>query len=224
MHWAWRNAKVTFDKVPKSKSTSFVDGISKPEYHGIKPLLLTAWAYTEQLMQEGTIKKSEEKCVPEFENYKVMLKEWTSQELHHDSWKQTLERYLSSAHISSLKFGHFLQNLTSRHQENVAKIIRGHFDLSLRNGFSNLHLGHRAVSTWKWNHESVREYYHLWSHAFDILIDIVHCSRLPKREASEPDYGTDILFNEVFEAHQPGYTLLLRWIQDSTRSSDIIPL
>ncbi|KAL7905847.1 hypothetical protein GGI35DRAFT_488111 [Trichoderma velutinum] len=176
MNWAWRNAKVTFDKAPKLKSTSFVSrswvaGKMKIVHHGIKPLLLTIWAYIEHQMQKGTMKRSEEEYMPKFENHQALYYDWISQEPHHISWKQSLNRYLDFFIENSQNFYRLIIMKWPR-ETGLVETIDRHINLSPRNGFSDAYPGSvfsveyadfSKSRIWAWNPEIIRQRYRDWS-------------------------------------------------------------
>ncbi|KAM0260097.1 hypothetical protein ACHAQJ_003022 [Trichoderma viride] len=115
MHWAWRNATVTFDREPKLESTSFTSSIKiagrkSTIYHAFRALILTAWAYRKQLMEARKMNRSEEAFVPDFEEYNAISKEWTVQKSHHKVWKKALKRYLNFAIATAEDLTHVISN------------------------------------------------------------------------------------------------------------------
>ncbi|KAL7928941.1 hypothetical protein V8C35DRAFT_325567 [Trichoderma chlorosporum] len=216
LHWAWRNAKVTFDREPKLKSTSFIapdaDDDQRTVYHGVKALLLTAWAYTEQLMQEGLMSGFEEEDVPEFGNQEAIRTEWASRRLHHRSWKRSLECYLNFA-IGTMPQ---TAKLPEKIWRNMSK--------SPRNAFSEVNPGSDAgagnegleVGTWTWNHDIVRRRYQdwaeLWNDSRNLLdpigvdmFDLFYSIDSPGLLMDELLTGD---FETVLESHGLGWLLL----------------
>ncbi|UKZ79043.1 hypothetical protein TrVFT333_006794 [Trichoderma virens FT-333] len=245
MHWAWRNAKVTFDREPKSKSTSFITsnvvaGQEHIVYHGVNALLLTAWAYTEQLMQDGMVKGSEEEFVPQFENYQNLRVKWVSEETHHSSWKKALECYLNFTIATSESFQRIM-GIGMSQTANLPETIWLRLDNSPRDAFSEEHPGSTTgagnrgfeVGTWRWNHDIIRRRYQEWaqlwddsqtdlfdpylSHSFYSLLDLNH--EMTLQYFSEGDSGSDpalddeseIIPYEEFRAHQLRYIWPASW-------------
>ncbi|KAM6486205.1 hypothetical protein HDV62DRAFT_403510 [Trichoderma sp. SZMC 28011] len=245
MHWAWRNAKVTFDREPKLKSTSFITstfaaGRQHIVYHGVNALLLTAWAYTEQLMREGKIKESEEEFVPQIENYEDIRVKWASQELHHSSWEKAFECYLNFTIATSESFQRIMDVGMSQ-TANLPETIWWHLDNSPKDAFSEEHPGSAEgagnmgfeIGTWAWNHDIIRRRYHEWVQLWDdsqyddfdpslfesfySLLDLHHRPILgfPPEGVSEfesmSDEENEIVPYEVFEPHQLRYIWPLSW-------------
>jgi hypothetical protein len=175
MHWAWRNATVTFDREPKLKSTSFTTSIKIADrkstiYLGFRALLLTTWAYNEQLMDAGEMNRSEEASAPDFEEYDAISSEWTVQKSHHKMWKKALERYLNFAIATSEDFTNVIMNVSWPQMRQLLFTIWYGGILSQRNAFSEEHPGLTIeagydgleVGHWTWNHDIIRRRYWEW--------------------------------------------------------------
>ncbi|RFU76441.1 hypothetical protein TARUN_5797 [Trichoderma arundinaceum] len=245
MHWAWRNAKVTFDREPKSKSTSFITPtvIANQKhiiYHGVNALLLTAWAYTEQLIQDGTIKESEEEFIPQFENHEDIRVKWASEEIHHSSWKKALECYLNFTIATSESFQRIMGIGMSR-IANLPETIWWHLGNSPRDAFSEEHPGSTEgagnigfeVGTWRWNHDIIRRRYQEWAqlwddsqndvfdpylfHSFYSLLELHHGMTLQFPREGDSDFESvlddesEIIPYEKFRAHQLRYIWPPSW-------------
>ncbi|KAL7929049.1 hypothetical protein V8C35DRAFT_331932, partial [Trichoderma chlorosporum] len=239
MHWAWRNAKVTFDREPRSKSTSFITATDRQHivYHGVNALILTAWAYTEQLIQDGPIKESS--GAPQYENHKDMCLKWAAEEIHHISWKKALECYLNFTIATSESFQRIM-GIGMSQTANLPETIWWHLDNSPRDAFSEDHPGSAKgagnrdfeVGTWRWNHDIIRRRYQEWaqlwddwqcdlldphlSHSFYSLLDLHISMAYPPEGDSDfeivlDDDEDEMIPYEVFRAHKLRYIWPTSW-------------
>ncbi|KAH6604053.1 hypothetical protein Trco_007499 [Trichoderma cornu-damae] len=199
LHWAWRNATVTFDKEPKRKNTSFITltgagSNRKAAYHGYKALFATARAYTEQLMRQGTMWRSQEASVPNFEGHDSISARWAAQAGKHNAWKAALEPYLNLVIATSEDFPRIIDSVTQSEANPLLSTIRCRRHASPRNGFLRRHQGCEVeagyegfeIGHWHWNHDFVRRQYWDWSWSW-------HNLPLKPREPFSPDSSSDAL-------------------------------
>ncbi|RFU77394.1 hypothetical protein TARUN_4811 [Trichoderma arundinaceum] len=175
LHWAWRSARVTFDRDHKKKSTSFtslvtIAGQIIKTYHGFKALHLTVWAYSEQLMTDGQMERPEENPIPEFEDYESISAEWTAQDSHHETWRKALEYYLNFTIATSEDFIRIIHSVIWHRVDELLFKLRSKRSSPSCNGFSvhnpgsDIEAGYQGSETghWTWNHDIIRRRYRAW--------------------------------------------------------------
>ncbi|KAI0456816.1 hypothetical protein F5B21DRAFT_466802 [Xylaria acuta] len=168
----WRNSEVTFDG-DSGKSSTFNyqrrsrGALVKSELFDYKLLKVTAWAYNDQLITDGSVKLDDDDLTPYFKQYDSNAETWAAEKPRRRTLQAAFHSSLLTMIDSGFYFDLLLEALSLKPEiDNQLESLRSHIrrtrNLSSSNSFSRDHPNTEATG-WLWNLEPIRQAFLVWA-------------------------------------------------------------
>ncbi|KAI1147365.1 hypothetical protein F4825DRAFT_437642 [Nemania diffusa] len=168
----WRNAEVTFDREVRKTSTFNYrrrshGQLAESEFFGYKLLSVTAWAYIDQLITDGSVKLGDNDLTPYCKQYDMNAKSWAAEKAR----RPTLQAAFHSSLLAMIDLGLVFDIILERSwidptTHDILEPLRSHIrrtrNLSSSNAFSKDHPS-TEVAGWPWNLEPIRQVFLAWA-------------------------------------------------------------
>ncbi|KAI0435877.1 hypothetical protein F4803DRAFT_573367 [Xylaria telfairii] len=168
----WRNSEVTFDGDSGTSSTFDYEqrrrgALIKYELFDHKLLRVTAWAYIDQLITDGSVKRDDDDLTPYFKQYDNDTETWAAEKPRRRALQAAFHSNLLAMIDSAFYFDLLLEALSLKPEvEDQLESLRSHIrrtrNLSSSNSFSRDHPNTEATG-WLWNLEPIRQAFLVWA-------------------------------------------------------------